>query len=108
MKNLLKENSNWELDCTQFIKLRVSIFYKPKLTPNDLSKIRGNAIQKIIEYMKKSKVYERKPKLNKRDLSPDRNIKDTRKRHRKETETEKRPKKAKTHLTSILDFRKIN
>ena len=58
--------------------------------------------------MKKSKVYERKPKLNKRDLSPDRNIKDTRKRHRKETETEKRPKKAKTHLTSILDFRKIN
>ena len=46
--DLLKGNSNWELeclerashillDCTQFIELRVSIIYKPKLTPNDLS-----------------------------------------------------------------------
>ena len=53
----VKRNSNWELecletashillDCTQFLELRVSIFYKPKLTPNDLSKIKGNAIQK--------------------------------------------------------------
>ena len=82
----------------QFIELRVSIFYKPKFIKVSI----------IIEFVKKSKVYERKPKLDKRDLSPDRNIKDTRKRHRKETETEKRPKKAKTHLTSILDFRKIN
>ena len=49
--------------------------------------------KKIIEFMKKSKVYERKPKLNRRDLSPNRNIKDTRKRSGKEIETEKRPKK---------------
>ena len=113
---ILKGNSNWEeecletashiiLYCTHFLELRVSIFYKPKLTPNDLSKIKGNAIQKIIEFMKKSKVYERK-KLNRRDLSPGRIIKDTRKRHGKEIETAKRPKKAKFHQTSILDFRK--
>ena len=117
--DLLNGNSNWELecletashillDCTQFLELRESIFYKPKLPPNYLSKIKGNAIQKIIEFMKKSKVYEREPKLNRRDLSPNRNIKDTRKRSGKEIETEKRPKKAKIHQTSILDFRKIN
>ena len=84
----------------QFIELRVSIFYKRKFIKVSI----------IIEFMKKSKVYERKPKLNKRDLSPDRNIKDTRKRHsKKETETEKRPKKKpKTHQTSILNFKKIN
>ena len=72
---ILKGNSNWEQDrletashtilyCTHFLELRVSIFYKPKLTPNDLSKTKGNAIQKIIKFMNKSKVYERKPKLN--------------------------------------------
>ena len=58
-------------DCPAFSKTRIGIYGNHTLTPDKLfsSKISSN-LKNIIYFIKKTKVFERKPKLTKKDLSP--------------------------------------
>ena len=63
-------------DCPAFSKTRIGIYGNHTLTPDKLfsSKISSN-LKNIIYFIKKTKCFERKPKLTKTDLSSKRGIK---------------------------------
>ena len=64
-------------NCHAFTEIRIEIYGEITLTPEQLFSSRSikTNLKKIIKFMKKSKCFERKPKLAKRDLSPKRGTK---------------------------------
>ena len=72
--NCLETASHILLECPHFSKSRYETYQKVKLTPKDIIEVK-NPIKTLTKFMTKTNVFERKPKLNKQLLSPNRIIK---------------------------------
>lgn len=94
-------------ECDYFSKLRGEIFHKHHITPAEAFKNKSieRNIMRILKFFKKSKVLQRKPKLSKRETSPNRIIK-KRKRKTKEEKNEEREEKRRKveNLPKIHEF----
>ena len=100
--NCLETASHILLECPHFSKLRYETYQKVKLTPKDIIKVK-NPINTLTKFMLKTNIFERKPKLNKQLLSPNRIIKPN-SRKRKSTTSIDQPNKKRITQKTLKDY----